>query len=813
VRFLLAVCLLLPLPLLAAGHEIAAPVRIPSAYGSHAPVVASNGDGFLAVWRYDTGNAGQHVFAARFDGDGRQLGASFALLPFTEVGRLQVFAVGSDYAVINERVMTIVSAAGAVVRSFPLPAYGIASGNGNRILLMAETPLSGFFTDGMLLDTEGHVIRERIRFGSASATDVDPFGDGFLVTLATGTGIYLQRVTRDGAADGGFIEVAPTPLRQARAAVRGDEVFIAYLGGFGTSTRIDGALVRINRGAERVGTLDSDFTSYLGFDVAGGADGYALAYAAGNLTEQLPFSRLYALAIDAQGVAARPPTLLHGEDVTAAAIFASIASNGRTFYAVSQTRRALDATAQTTGAAFDFKQPARTENLSMTPTRQSSPSVTTNGYDFFTVWIDNSAYGHFLEGQLLTRDAARIGAEIGGGQAGLFGRAATAYGDGVYLAIWGEEPPNALRLVARRFTTSGAIIDPQPIVVRNRRAIDIAVTWNGRQFYAVWNEEGRIYGAIIQADGTVGAARQLAPEPPPSDTAFHQQSAPDVAWDGARYVVVWQLTRIPACTSSVCPETNEVRAVHVSAQNLPLDAADFVVAPNGMHPHVARGNRDLLVTFDNADGVLGTFLGGTAFPIFRWISVPWSNVTWDGRSYVVAWRYPIRPDDGQHQALWGLGATRVDENGGVAPFVYAPIGSSEYLEPSPDLVSNLAGDTMIVLGHFPGPASQRAFAFPLAELAPPPAPPAAPRNLAAAPSGPVGATLVWDDASDNETAFIVEASFDGKLFMPVATLPANTTRTTVTFAVPFFRVRSVNAGGFSAPATAALQVPPRRRGR
>ncbi|HKO58931.1 MAG TPA: hypothetical protein VJ276_23900, partial [Thermoanaerobaculia bacterium] len=696
-RSLLAVCLLLPLPLLAAGHEIAVPVSIPSAYGNYAPLVASNGDGFLAVWRHDTLNAGQHVYAARFDADGRQVGASFALLPFTAVGRLQLLAVGSDYALLNERVMTIVSAAGAVIRSFELPAYGIAAANGDRILLMGDT-------DGTLLGVDGRTIREHIRFGTTTtATDVDPLGDGFLVTLVTGNSIYLQRVTRDGAAEGGLVEVAPSVLRLARSAVRGDEVLVAYFAGFANSTHIDGALVRINRGVERVGTLESGFTSYIGLDVASGADGYALAYSAGHDTQDAS-SRLYALAIDAQGIAARPPTLLYSEDPSATAFSPSLAANGRTFYAAAQTRRTPDAVAQTTGAAFDFRQPPRVENLSMTPTRQTSPSVTTNGYDFFAAWIDNSAYGHFLEAQLLTPDAARIGPEIGGGLAGIVGHAATAYGDGIYLAVWGEEPPNALRLVARRFTTTGAIIDPQPIVVRNARAVDLALNWNGRQFYAVWSEEGRVWGATIQPDGTVGAARQLGPEPPPSDRSIHQQSAPDVAWDGERYVVVWQLTRIELCTMPVCASTSEVRAVHVSAQNLPLEPADFAVAPNGTHPHIARGGRDLLVTFDNADGVFGTFLGGgAAFPIFRWLSVPLSNVTWDGRSYVAAWRYPIRPDDFAHQALWGLGATRIDENGVVAPFVYAPIGSSEYLEPPPDLASNLAGDTMIVVAHFPGP--------------------------------------------------------------------------------------------------------------
>ncbi|HKO54357.1 MAG TPA: hypothetical protein VJ276_00685, partial [Thermoanaerobaculia bacterium] len=61
--------------------------------------------------------------------------------------------------------------------------------------------------------------------------------------------------------------------------------------------------------------------------------------------------------------------------------------------------------------------------------------------------------------------------------------------------------------------------------------------------------------------------------------------------------------------------------------------------------------------------------------------------------------------------------------------------------------------------------------------------------------------------------FIIEASFDGSQFTAVASLPADTTRTTIITSARFFRMRAVNAGGISAPASAALQVPSRRRGR
>lgn len=86
-------------------------------------------------------------------------------------------------------------------------------------------------------------------------------------------------------------------------------------------------------------------------------------------------------------------------------------------------------------------------------------------------------------------------------------------------------------------------------------------------------------------------------------------------------------------------------------------------------------------------------------------------------------------------------------------------------------------------------------------------PPAAPTNLTATTFSTTEIDLAWQDNSNNETGFIVEAKTLGGSFMALATLPANTTGAEVFGLSPatgyVFRVRATNDQGTSAPTNEA----------
>lgn len=89
-------------------------------------------------------------------------------------------------------------------------------------------------------------------------------------------------------------------------------------------------------------------------------------------------------------------------------------------------------------------------------------------------------------------------------------------------------------------------------------------------------------------------------------------------------------------------------------------------------------------------------------------------------------------------------------------------------------------------------------------------PPAAPSNLTAIPLSTSEVELAWQDNSNNETDFVVDARFLAGSFVPIGTVPANSTGAVVeelSSATGYvFRVRAVNAQGQSSSPSNEAQV-------
>ncbi|HET9983242.1 MAG TPA: fibronectin type III domain-containing protein [Longimicrobiales bacterium] len=96
-------------------------------------------------------------------------------------------------------------------------------------------------------------------------------------------------------------------------------------------------------------------------------------------------------------------------------------------------------------------------------------------------------------------------------------------------------------------------------------------------------------------------------------------------------------------------------------------------------------------------------------------------------------------------------------------------------------------------------------------VAPPPSPPAAPTGLVAQATSATLVTLTWQDASANETAFVVERQSGSAAFAVVDSVGANTTslQDAVAPATTYtYRVKACNAGGCSAYSNTAQATTP-----
>lgn len=92
-------------------------------------------------------------------------------------------------------------------------------------------------------------------------------------------------------------------------------------------------------------------------------------------------------------------------------------------------------------------------------------------------------------------------------------------------------------------------------------------------------------------------------------------------------------------------------------------------------------------------------------------------------------------------------------------------------------------------------------------------PPAAPASLTATATSPTAVSLVWEDASSNETGFVVEQAADAAFTAPTPTsLAANVATLDVTglttHTAYYFRVKALNGDGSSAWVTASVTTLP-----
>ena len=139
------------------------------------------------------------------------------------------------------------------------------------------------------------------------------------------------------------------------------------------------------------------------------------------------------------------------------------------------------------------------------------------------------------------------------------------------------------------------------------------------------------------------------------------------------------------------------------------------------------------------------------------------------------------------------------------------------------VAQNTVGDTWdysdpalneILPGTFAFPVVTTVAISDVINTTPPPAPPAAPTDLAASGQPGPSVSLVWTDNATDETGFVIERATDGVTFSLLANVPADTTAYTdlavLAGGTYSYRVAAVNLGGASAyagPASVTLEGP------
>ncbi|HEV7571120.1 MAG TPA: hypothetical protein VGQ21_06440 [Thermoanaerobaculia bacterium] len=451
---------------------------------------------------------------------------------------------------------------------------------------------------------------------------------------------------------------------------------------------------------------------------------------------------------------------------------------------------------------------------------QILPVVTGNGSGFTAAWIE-PVQSHNAIGWRLASAAGEPIEGVGGAFDQTYVQSmAIAHSPSETLIVW---ITNA-NVYAERLSPSGAPLN-MIAVTSGAYASDVAVAWNGSRYFVVWSNGYQLVGSLIAPGGSPTPPRPFFGELPvigqPAPANF--ELAPDVAWDGRNFVIVFgEAPNIP-CVLSVCPPPSpslgHFRVMRVSADGAAIDSSPLTINGTHLRAHVASSGAESLIALDGISEVSaidahdesGLTLDAET-PLFQWYRDVSSAVAWDGTTYTVGWRY-LGADPGPS---W-LGAAHVTQLG--SPFDYRVTASGGALPfggtttwGRPSIAVNEAGITAFAISESAGASSlARARLYLASELTPMPAAPSAPRNAVSYFSGNT-ARIDWQD-SETPAGFVLEGSWDfGKTWGFYQSI-AGDARTTSVYAYVgnLFRIRAFGSGGLSDGTITSIGSGPRRR--
>lgn len=253
-------------------------------------------------------------------------------------------------------------------------------------------------------------------------------------------------------------------------------------------------------------------------------------------------------------------------------------------------------------------QPLNVIVLSSTLRQQHDPRLATDGFDALVTWFDrgdtntHAAIRASFDG--LARDPPQndLGPAEHYGIALTFPSRSLAFGKTTYLTTWYD----GANIVARRVAANGLPIDGAPFAIARGLVSDQAIAWDGRRWLVVWQPFDRslVLGAFVSEQGEVASMMNLADG--------NGYGAPRVVWNGRQFVLTYTIDTI------VGPQQEGpmgIAVVRVNDQGTPVDPNGESAAMIRLREplsyaklvwHVATSGRETLVVMNPATELYST---------------------------------------------------------------------------------------------------------------------------------------------------------------------------------------------------------------
>jgi hypothetical protein len=243
---------------------------------------------------------------------------------------------------------------------------------------------------------------------------------------------------------------------------------------------------------------------------------------------------------------------------------------------------------------------------------QTGPAVAANGTGSFVVWNDDRSGSIDVYGARVTADGSMLdgtGIPISTATGNQSSAAVVFDGTG-YFVVWADTRSGTSDIYGARVTVDGVVLDPGGIQITSTPSVaelDPALAFDGTNYFVVWDQGTcpcGLFGTRVSTAGTV-----LDPGGITLPTTGNPLK-PTVAFGSSSYLVAWQVNG--GLT------TPDIAAARVGTEGVALDPAPITIS-NGPTPESApqvafNGTNFLIVWEDQRNGSATDIYGARVSP-------------------------------------------------------------------------------------------------------------------------------------------------------------------------------------------------------